>query len=63
MLVDANSVTLYSCLFFGYKGRRGVFFCVFQCKVIPIRKAQGFSSKYLTFPSESTFFKGGGEKV
>lgn len=57
MLVDANSVTLYSCLFFfGYKGRRGVFFCVFQCKAIPIRKAQGFSSKCLTFPSESTFF-------
>lgn len=55
MLVDANSVTLYSCLFFGYKGGRGVFFCVFQCKVILIRKDQGFSS-YLTFPSESTFF-------
>lgn len=58
MLVDANSVTLYSCLFFflGTKVEGGVSFCVFQCKVILIRKDQGFSSKYLTFPSESTFF-------
>lgn len=69
MLVDANSVTLYSCLFFfsGTKIERGGgFFCVFQCKAILIRKAQSFSSEYLTFPSESTFLKvcgvGGGGK-
>lgn len=56
MLLDANSVMLDSCLLLGTKTEREGFFCVFQSKVILIRENQGFSSKYLTFPSESTFF-------
>ena len=45
MLVDANSVTLYSSLFLGTKVEGGGFLLCFQCKVILIRKDQGFSSK------------------
>lgn len=32
MLVDANSVTLYSSLFLGTKVEGGGFFCVFSAK-------------------------------
>lgn len=53
MLLDANSETLYRCLFSGTKVAGGFLLC-FQCKVILIREARGFGSKCLTFPSEST---------